>query len=251
MRFENKVIVITGAANGIGAAASRAFGKEGAKIILSDIAVEPMEALKSELESEGVECLSVSCDVSDFTQVDSLIHDAVKHFGQIDILINNAGNGPKQMTKVADHTLDDWDRVVAVNQNGVFYGMKAVIPGMLKRGKGTIVNVASLAGIKASGYNIAYSASKFAVVGMTKSAALEYAKQNIRVNAVCPGYTETDLLDQLFEAMPGADEKLKQLIPMKRYGQVDEIVNAILFLASNESPFMTGHCLVLDGGTSL
>ena len=181
----------------------------------------------------------------------SLAGAVIKKYGQIDVWVNNAGIGPTQMLKTADHSLQDWERVIAVNQSGVFYGMKVALPAMLKQGSGNIVNVASLAGLKASGNNISYVASKFAVVGMTKAAALEYAKKNIRINAVCPGYTDTNMLRQLLEVKPEIEDKLKNHIPMGRFGKATEVATAIGWLASDQTQFMTGQTLSLDGGTSL
>ena len=248
MDFTNQKIIITGAANGIGKATALLFDSLGANCIISDIRDEKLNELKNKLTRE---CLAVKADVSKFTEVENLVQKAFEKFGCIDVLINNAGIGPQQMTKVAEHTLEDWDRVIAVNQSGVFYGMKCVLPIMVEQGSGNIVNVASLAGLKASGNNLSYSASKFAVVGMTKSAALEYAKKNIRVNAVCPGYTETDLLTKLKSARPNMEEMLKRLIPMERFGEVNDIANAIVWLASDQTPFITGQTITIDGGTSL
>jgi NAD(P)-dependent dehydrogenase (short-subunit alcohol dehydrogenase family) len=190
-------------------------------------------------------------DVSQYDQMQSLAGAVIKKYGQIDVWVNNAGIGPTQMLKTADHSLQDWERVIAVNQSGVFYGMKVALPAMLKQGSGNIVNVASLAGLKASGNNISYVASKFAVVGMTKAAALEYAKKNIRINAVCPGYTDTNMLRQLLEVKPEIEDKLKSHIPMGRFGKATEVATAIGWLASDQTQFMTGQTLSLDGGTSL
>jgi NAD(P)-dependent dehydrogenase (short-subunit alcohol dehydrogenase family) len=194
MSFKEKVIVITGAGSGIGAATVRFFAKKEAYVVLADISLEKMVDIA---DSIPMECMIQKTDVSQYDQMQSLAGAVIKKYGQIDVWVNNAGIGPTQMLKTADHSLQDWERVIAVNQSGVFYGMKVALPAMLKQGSGNIVNVASLAGLKASGNNISYVASKFAVVGMTKAAALEYAKKNIRINAVCPGYTDTNMLRQL------------------------------------------------------
>jgi len=248
MSFKEKVIVITGAGSGIGAATVRFFAKKEAYVVLADISLEKMVDIS---DSIPMECMIQKTDVSQYDQMQSLAGAVIKKYGQIDIWVNNAGIGPTQMLKTADHSLEDWERVIAVNQSGVFYGMKVALPAMLKQGSGNIVNVASLAGLKASGNNISYVASKFAVVGMTKAAALEYAKKNIRINAVCPGYTDTNMLRQLLEVKPEIEDKLKNHIPMGRFGKATEVATAIGWLASDQTQFMTGQTLSLDGGTSL
>jgi len=248
MSFKEKVIVITGAGSGIGAATVRFFAKKEAYVVLADISLEKMVDIA---DSIPMECMIQKTDVSQYDQMQSLAGAVIKKYGQIDVWVNNAGIGPTQMLKTADHSLQDWERVIAVNQSGVFYGMKVALPAMLKQGSGNIVNVASLAGLKASGNNISYVASKFAVVGMTKAAALEYAKKNIRINAVCPGYTDTNMLRQLLEVKPEIEDKLKNHIPMGRFGKSTEVATAIGWLASDQTQFMTGQTLSLDGGTSL
>ena len=248
MSFKEKVIVITGAGSGIGAATVRFIAKKGAYVVLADISLEKMVDIA---DSIPMECMIQKTDVSQYDQMQSLAGAVIKKYGQIDVWVNNAGIGPTQMLKTADHSLQDWERVIAVNQSGVFYGMKVALPAMLKQGSGNIVNVASLAGLKASGNNISYVASKFAVVGMTKAAALEYAKKNIRINAVCPGYTDTNMLRQLLEVKPEIEDKLKNHIPMGRFGKATEVATAIGWLASDQTQFMTGQTLSLDGGTSL
>ena len=240
--------MITGAGSGIGAATVRFFAKKEAYVVLADISLEKMVDIS---DSIPMECMIQKTDVSQYDQMQSLAGAVIKKYGQIDVWVNNAGIGPTQMLKTADHSLQDWERVIAVNQSGVFYGMKVALPAMLKQGSGNIVNVASLAGLKASGNNISYVASKFAVVGMTKAAALEYAKKNIRINAVCPGYTDTNMLRQLLEVKPEIEDKLKNHIPMGRFGKATEVATAIGWLASDQTQFMTGQTLSLDGGTSL
>ena len=189
--------------------------------------------------------------MSKFNEIENLVSKTVKEFGQLDVIVNNAGIGPKNLLKTGDATLEDWDKVIAVNQTGVFYCMKVALQQMVKQGHGNIVNIASLAGLKASLNNISYTASKFAVVGMTKSAALEYARKNIRINAVCPGYTESALLDQLKSSREDMDAMLKSVIPMRRFGEAEEIAEAVVWLASDTTKFMTGQTITIDGGTSL
>lgn len=251
MTVNDKVVIVTGAGTGIGAASAKLFARKGARVIISDIHFGNAQRTAHEISQEGFAATATKTDVTQYEQVEQLIKETVKDFGQLDVLVNNAGIGPKQPAKTAAHTLEDWDRVIAVNQTGVFYGMKLALQQMMVQGHGNIVNIASLAGLKASGNNISYSASKFAVVGMTKSAALEYASKNIRINAICPGYTQSNLLDQLKGLRPDMEEKLLKTIPMRRFGKVEEIAEAVVWLASDETKFITGQTITLDGGTSL
>ena len=251
MKLEDKVVIITGAGSGIGAATAKLFGTHGATVIVSDINLENAQKIVDEIKKAGGAASAIKTDVTKFEEVESLIADTVKECGRLDVMVNNAGIGGKQQLKTADHTHDDWHNVIAVNQTGVFYCMKVALKQMLVQGHGTMVNVASLAGLKASGNNLSYSASKFAVVGMTKSAALEYGRKNIRINAVCPGYTHSALLDKLLSVSPDMGRKLKRFIPMGRFGEANEIAEAICWLASENSKFITGQTITLDGGTSL
>ena len=251
MSLENKVVVITGAASGIGRATALLFAEKKAKVIVSDINIEQAQLVVAQIKKENGEAHAIATDVRKFEDVQELITQSITHFGRIDVMVNNAGVAGKQMLKTADHTLEDWDNVIAVNQTGVFYGMKLALKEMVKQGGGAIVNVASLAGLKASGKNLAYSASKFAVVGMTKSAALEYASKNIRINAVCPSYTESALLDEVRTQLPGIEETLLKMTPMRRFGAPEEIAASICFLAGDQSSFITGQTITLDGGISL
>lgn len=250
MELENKVVVVTGGASGIGAATARLFASQGATVVVTDV----NGSLAGEMisASSANEKMSfVKMDVSKFDSVQAGLKQIIETHGQLDVMVCNAGVGVKKFVKTAEHTIDDWEQVIAVNQSGVFYCMKLALQQMVKQGYGNIVNVASLAGLIASGKNLAYSASKFAVVGMTKSAALEYASKNIRINCVCPGYTHSALLDSLFAQGEGMEDRLLQFIPMKRYGQPTEIAEAIYWLASDKSSYVTGHTLTLSGGLSL
>lgn len=251
MKLENKIVIITGAGSGIGAATAKLFGAHKAIVVVSDINLESAQKVVDEITAEGGKASAIETDVTQFEQVETLIEQTVKTHGQLDVIVNNAGIGGKHQLKTADHTHDDWHNVIAVNQTGVFYCMQVAIKQMLAQGHGSMVNVASLAGLKASGNNLSYSASKYAVVGMTKSAALEYGRKNIRINAVCPGFTHSALLDQLLSISPDMGDKLKRFIPMGRFGEATEIAEAICWLASENSKFVTGQTITLDGGTSL
>ncbi len=251
MEVKDKIVVVTGAGSGIGAATAKHFAKHKAKVVVSDIREEKAQNIVNEIVNAGGDALVITANVAKFDEVENLIAQTVKKFGRIDVIVNNAGIGPRNMAKTGEYTLEDWDSVIAVNQTGVFYCMKLALQQMIKQGGGNIVNIASLAGLKASLNNLSYSASKFAVVGMTKSAALEYATKNIRINAVCPGYTESALLDKLLSVRPDMDQMLKSVIPMKRYGLAEEIAEAVVWLASDNTKFITGQTITLDGGTSL
>ena len=251
MKLKDKIVIVTGGGSGIGTATAKLFGTYGAHVIVSDINLESAQKVAEEILLDDGKATAQKTDVTDFKEVEELILGTSEKHKKIDVMINNAGIGGKTQAKTADHTLDDWHNVIAVNQTGVFYCMKLALGIMSKQGYGNIVNVASLAGLKPSGNNLSYSASKFAVVGMTKSAALEYGRRNIRINAVCPGFTESALLDQLLAVSPEMGDKLKRFIPMGRFGKADEIAEAICWLASDSSKFITGQTITLDGGNSL
>jgi NAD(P)-dependent dehydrogenase (short-subunit alcohol dehydrogenase family) len=250
MEVTNKIVIITGAGSGIGKATAIHFAKYGATVVVSDINLESAQKVADEIATNKGKAIAVKTNVAKFEDVENLINTTVEKFGSLDVIVNNAGIGPN-LLKTHESLLKDWDRVIAINQTGVFYCMKVALQQFLKQGYGNIVNIASLAGLKASPNTISYSASKFAVVGMTKSAAMEYATKNIRVNAVCPGYTESALLDQLLNAKPEMDAILKSMIPMKRFGKTSEIAEAVVWLASDSTRFITGQTITLDGGTSL
>lgn len=251
MDLKDKSVVITGAASGIGAATAHLMGALGARVAASDIDLGRLEQVVAGIADAGGTAFARQVDVTDSRQLNAFFDTVAERYGSVDIVVSNAGIGGKKQRKTAEHTHEDWHEVIAVNQTGVFYTMQAALRQMLRQGHGSIVNVASLAGLKPSGHNLSYSASKFAVIGMTKSAALEYGRQNIRINAVCPGYTKTPLLDRLLGSRPEMEDTLLRLIPMDRFGEAAEVAEAIAWLASDKAKFMTGQTLVLDGGTSL
>jgi NAD(P)-dependent dehydrogenase (short-subunit alcohol dehydrogenase family) len=247
MRFKQQVVLITGAASGIGKATAEAFAREGAKLILSDRQAEAGQNVARNLRAKGNEVSFVTTNVADPEAVAQLIQSGLADFGRIDIAINNAGIG-SPMNPTHTTSLKDWDRVIAVNQSGVFYCMKHQLAAMERQGSGSIVNVSSIAGLRGLPRQLPYVASKHAVIGMTKTAALEYARFGIRINAVCPVFTRTPLVDQLFATEEGMAEKLLRSIPLRRFGEVEDVVNAISWLCDPASSFVTGLCLPLDGG---
>lgn len=251
MQVNNKVVIITGAGSGIGAATAALFARHGAAVVVSDISIERAEVTARAITDEGGTAAAIETDVGRHEQVEHLVQQAVRQFGRLDVMVNNAGIGPRQMKKTGDFELADWDAVIRVNQTGVFYGMKCALQQMMQQGGGAIVNNASLAGVKASCNHISYAASKFAVVGMTKAAALEYAGRNIRINAVCPGYTESSMLARLLAMRPEVESILKSRIPMNRFATAGEVAEAIVWLASDGTGYITGQTIVLDGGAQL
>lgn len=247
MHFKDKVVFITGSASGIGLAAAKTFAQEGAKLVLTDIQAEPGKAAAEQLQAAGHEVVFVPGNVAQLTDVQAAIQATMDHFGRLDIALNNAGIGGP-LTPTAHVQPKDWDRVIAVNQTGVYYCMKEQLAIMEKQGSGCIINVSSIAGLRAIPYQIAYAASKHAVIGMTKTAAGEYAKIGIRVNAICPVFTHTPLVDKLLKVNENMEEKLKRTIPMRRFGEVEDVVNGITWLANDNSAYVTGIALQIDGG---
>jgi 3alpha(or 20beta)-hydroxysteroid dehydrogenase len=242
-RLANRVAVITGAAQGMGAAHGRRFVAEGAKVILTDLNVDAGRALAKEL---GSNAMFVKHDVVDPTSWAEVVREGEATFGKINVLVNNAGIiGDIAETRSISHA--NYMKVIAVNQHGVFYGMQAVVPSMLEAGGGSIVNISSIAGIVAchGAPNIAYVASKFAVRGMTKFVATEYGKYNIRVNSVHPGFIKTPMM---VAATNDSGKGATAMIPLARMADPDEVSQLVAFLASDQSSFITAEEHVIDGG---
>lgn len=242
-RLAGKVAIITGAARGMGASHARVFAREGAKLVLTDLNVEGGETLAREI---GDSAIFVHHDVTNSEAWSNVVAKAVEQFGTIDILVNNAGIlGP--MAPTSELTEEGYASVCAINQHSVFYGMKAVLPIMVKASRGSIVNISSIAGMAANyGFpSLAYVASKFAVRGMTKATAMEYGKHNIRVNSVHPGFIQTPMMVEATDEVGG--EALAQ-IPLGRIADPVEVSNLVLFLASDESSYITGSEHLVDAG---
>jgi len=253
MRLKKKVALVTGAASGIGRATAALFGQEGAKVMCADLDGAGAERMARQIADSGGEAASIRADVSVAADVEGMVRATVERWGRLDILFNNAGiEFGLPVTQVPE---EEWDRLIDINLKGVFLGCKYAIPEMLKQGGGSIVNTASVAGLQGTAWLSTYSASKGGVVLLTKSLATEWAQQNVRVNAVCPGVIRTPMTERAIargELVLGKGEEAWQRLgaahAMGRVGEADEVAQAVLFLASDEASFVTGVALPVDGG---
>ena len=248
--FAGKVAFVTGAANGIGRAAALAFAREGASVVVADVSEQGNQETARMIEEAGGRALAVRCDVSRAEDVKAALDQAVETFGRLDFAFNNAGV-EQPLTATADLTEKEWDRIVDINLRGVFLCMKHEIPLMLKQGGGAIVNTSSGAGVKGIAGQAAYCAAKFGVVGLTKAAALDYAKANIRMNAVCPGIIETPMMDRFSGGTPEGRARVIAQEPVGRMGKPEEIAAAVVWLCSDAAAFVVGHAMVIDGGQTV
>ena len=242
-RFEGKVALITGAARGQGAAHARRFAGEGATVVLTDVLDEPGEAVAAELRENGHDARYVRLDVSDAASWQSVVDDVVDAHDGLHVLVNNAG--VSDPTPVADTSDELWERMIGVNQTGVFLGMRTAIPAIVRSGGGAIVNISSVYGVRGSPGYAAYHASKAAVLLMSQAAAADHAAEGVRINVICPGLIMTPMVEA---EDPAAVEAYAATIPLGRGAEPDEISNGVLFLASDEASFVTGATLVMDGG---
>jgi NAD(P)-dependent dehydrogenase (short-subunit alcohol dehydrogenase family) len=248
-RISGKACVVTGAGSGIGRATAVRFAEEGGRVLAVDISGESVAETVAGIERAGGTAFARETDVSDSSQVDDMVDDCVDRFGRIDVLVNNAGvNLPGVLHEVSNEVID---RTLGVNVRGPIYGCRAAIPHMLRQGGGSIINMSSVNGIVSEPFLAVYSASKGAIVMLTKGVALDYAKQGIRCNAICPGWVDTPI-NHAHAAMLGGLQKVYDEIdsfqPIGRPGEPREIANVVLFLASDEASFMTGSVVVADGG---
>ncbi len=250
-RLEGKTAIITGAASGIGRATAFLFAEHGAKLVLADVNESALQEIAAAIDSQEGKALIKKIDVSVETEVKSLVQFTLENFGQVDILCNNAGI-VGEFVGIDQDNVENWQQVYAVNVLGAMAAIKYVAPHMQSCSKGAIVNTASVAGIRAGAGTNAYSASKAALINFTKTAACDLGQFNIRVNAVCPGLTETGMTKPVFDMArdSGKEHKLGSRCELRRYGRPEEIAQAILFLASDEASYITGQALAVDGGNT-
>jgi len=246
--YENKVALVTGAASGLGLATAKAFAESGASVALADWNEKAVRSATAELAAQGHNTIAIHCDVADDAEVEAMVEQTVATFGRLDAAYNNAGV-QNVLAETADYPREDYDRVMAINLRGVWSCMKFELRQMRKQGSGAIVNCSSLGGLVGGPERASYHAAKHGVIGLTKSAALEYAARGIRINAVCPGLIETAMSDQMKAAgqAEALDAMLKE-VPIGRIGRAEEIADVVLWLCSSASSLVVGQAIAADGG---
>ena len=251
-RFENKIVIVTGAASGIGEKTAIKFANEGAKVVIADINKEMGNIVADQIKKDNGDALFVETNVAEFISVDNMVSQTLDTFGIPDVLINNAGiNVFGEPLNMSD---SEWKRAFSVDLDGVWFGCKAVLPHMLKKNKGSIVNVASVHGIQIIPNCFPYPVAKHGVIGLTKALAVDYAAKGIKINSISPGYIETPIIDRFFNTKPdpiAARKEAENHQPIKRMGTTDEIANTIMFMSSDECNYMIGANIVVDGGITL
>jgi NAD(P)-dependent dehydrogenase (short-subunit alcohol dehydrogenase family) len=243
-----KVVLVTGGGSGFGKAASMAFARDGARVMVADVSVENGEETVTAIRQAGGEASFVKADVSSSSEVEAMVKKTVQTYGRLDCAFNNAGIVGTAFVSMTDYSEEVWDRVIAINLKGVWLCMKYEIPVMAAQGSGAIVNTSSIAGLRGGRVGAAYYASKHGIIGLTKAAAVEYASAGIRVNAVCPSWMRTALTNPYTETNPQREEQFIAMHPMGRLGTPEEVAAAVVWLCSDAASFITGHALPIDGG---
>ena len=245
MKLKDRVAIVTGGGKGIGEEICLGLSREGAKIVIAEIDIENSEEVIKKIQNNGSEAIVIKTDVSDENSINNMVEEAIKHFGKIDILINNAGI--RHIKKLLDHTKKDWDEMIAVNLTGPYLSCKAVIPHMIKQGKGKIVNFGSIASFMGRPDRVGYVAAKSGVLGLTRALAVDLTRKNINVNTICPGLISTPFNKKFAEDPAHAEAWGKETI-VGRWGLPTDIVGAAIFLSSDESDFINGSEIKIDGG---
>ncbi len=249
--YKGKVAFVTGAGSGIGRTTALAFAREGAAVVVADISEQGNQETVRMIEELGGRAVAVRCDVTRTEDVKAALAKTVEAFGRLDFAFNNAGIEPRNPAPTAEYEEEEWNRIIDINLRGVFLCMKHEIPLLLKQGGGAIINTSSGAGIVGIKGSPAYTAAKHGVIGLTKAAALDYASQNLRINAVCPGYIDTPMMGRF---TGGTDEGRAKVIaeePVGRMGKPEEIAAAVIWLCSDAAAFVIGHAMVIDGGQTV
>ncbi len=248
IRFDSKVVLVTGGASGIGRAAAVAFAQSGASVVVADIDDAGALGAVEQIERSGARALFVRTDVSREADCVRMVAAATQAYSRLDIAFNNAGIMASYGEKLHESTEEDWDRLMAVNLKGVFLCMKHELRQMLGQGGGAIVNTSSAVGLVGTPNSVTYPTAKHGIVGLTRCAALQYARAGIRINAICPGLVETPITQRMREQEPGFDEKRANLVPMGRISAPEEIAQAVLWLASGAASYVSGTSMLVDGG---
>jgi len=250
-RLQNKNILITGGTSGIGKASAFKLVSNGARVVISGRNESSGNEIIKKIENDGGKAKFIACDITDKKQIENLFNKTISHFGKIDGIFNNAGI-EGEIAPFDESTEENWDNVFNTNLKSMWHCMKHAIEHMLQNEYGNIVNMASTSGIVGNGFGLsAYAASKHAIIGLTKSVALEYAKKNIRVNTICPGFIETEMIEKICAKSPSLKRRFTAAHPIGRMGTPGEIGDALVYLLSDESSFMTGNSFIIDGGLTV